>query len=116
MVFRIVLLAGLMSGAVVTAAAEQAAPAPDGAAIFGRSCAMCHGPDGRAATPVAKRMGVRDLASADLTDERVRAAVLDGIKAPKGAMPAFRGRLSEAELDALVAHVRSLRPTENAAK
>lgn len=88
----------------------------DGAALFKRSCAMCHGTDGRAATPAAKKMGVKDLAHTQLPKEQVRAVIVDGIKGAKGAMPAFGAKFSAAELDALVAHVRGLRESENPAK
>jgi mono/diheme cytochrome c family protein len=115
MLLRIGFLVGLLGILATSAAGEDSPPAPDGAGIFRRSCVMCHGADGRAATPMGKRMGVRDLTAADLTDERVRTAVLNGIKTPKGAMPALRGRLSDPELDSLVAHVRSLRPAEKPA-
>lgn len=91
-------------------------PAVDAAATFKRSCAMCHGADGKAATPAAKKMGVKDLSHTELTDEQIRAVVVDGVRGSKGAMPAFGAKFSTVELDALVAHIRSLRDSENTAK
>ena len=89
--------------------------ADQGATPFQRTCAMCHGPDGRAATPVARRMGVKDLTVSALTDDQIRRVIEEGVKTAKGAMPAYRGKFSDAELEAIVAHVRGLRETEKPA-
>jgi cytochrome c6 len=105
-------LRGIVVGVVaagLSAIASAEAPAVDAAALFKRSCAMCHGPDGRAATPAAKKMGVKDLSLTELSSDQVRVAIVDGVKGVKGTMPAFGARFSAAELDALVAHIQSLR-------
>jgi mono/diheme cytochrome c family protein len=82
--------------------------AEDGAALFKAKCAMCHGPDGSGQTPVGKSLKVRNLGSADVqkqSDEELMKTILDG----KNKMPANKGKLSEAELKALVAHIRTLK-------
>src|SRR5436190_22131873 len=74
---------------------------PDGAALFKAKCAMCHGPDGAGQTPTGKAMKIRDLRAADVqkaTDKELNAAISDG----KGKMPAYKGKLSQAEIDALI--------------
>ncbi|MBE2215255.1 MAG: cytochrome c [Opitutaceae bacterium] len=96
--------------------ASAESPAVDAAALFKRSCAMCHGPDGRAATPAAQRLGVKDLSHTERTDDEIRSAIVGGLKGTKTTMPAFGSKFTEAELDALVALVRSLRDSENPAK
>lgn len=114
MMLRGMLLAGGLVLASITASAEETAI--DGAELFRRTCAMCHGPDGKATTPVAKRMGVKDLSTSQLTDEQIRGAIETGIRGAKGVMPAYGGRFSEAELAAIVQYVRSFRAAENDAK
>jgi cytochrome c6 len=89
----------------------RASPGPDSAAstaTFRSKCAMCHGPDG-AGSEVGKSMNVPDLRSPavqKLPDAQLAQVISDG----KGGMPSFKGSLSEEQIHALVAHVRSLRP------
>lgn len=105
------MVAGMACG---LASADEAAV--DAAGLFKRSCAMCHGPDGKAATPAARKMGVKDLSHSTLSDDQIRSTIVEGVKGAKGAMPAFGSRFAPAELDALIAHVRGLRDSENPAK
>jgi Cytochrome c, mono- and diheme variants len=77
------------------------AAGPDAAATFKSKCAMCHGPDGAGQTPSGKMMKVRDLRSAEVQkqgEKALEATVTNG----KGKMPAFKTKLSEAEIDSLV--------------
>jgi len=89
----------------------RAEPVPDSAAstaTFRTKCAMCHGPDG-SGSAVGKSMNVPDLRSPavqKLPDAQLAQIISDG----KGGMPSFKGSLSEDQIHALVAHVRSLRP------
>jgi mono/diheme cytochrome c family protein len=79
------------------------------AAIYAKSCATCHGKDGRAKTFKAKFNDARDLTDAtwqaDVSDERLYNSISNG----RGKMPAFGKKLSEAEINGLVAHVRGLK-------
>ena len=82
--------------------------AADGAAIYKAKCAMCHGPDGAGQTPMGKNMKLRDLRSADVqkqTDAELVKWIADG----KGKMPAYKGKLSADEINALVAFIRTLK-------
>ncbi len=83
--------------------------AATGAQLYAQQCVKCHGKDGRAKGIKAKLSGARNLAEADwqerVTDERIFNVISNG----KGRMPAFGKKLSEAEVDLLVQHVRSLK-------
>lgn len=82
--------------------------AADGAAIYKSKCAMCHGPDGAGQTTMGKNMKLRDLRSADVqkqTDAELVKWIADG----KGKMPAYKGKLSADEINALVAFIRTLK-------
>ncbi len=87
----------------------RANPGPDsaaGSATFRTKCAMCHGPDG-SGSEVGKSMNVPDLRSQvvqKLPDAELAQVIANG----KGGMPSFKNSLSEEQIHALVAHIRSL--------
>src|SRR5437763_86312 len=83
------------------------AAAPGAPEIFKTKCASCHGPDGAGATAVGKAMKVRDLRSADVqkqSDANLQKTISDG----KGKMPAYKDKLSVADVSSLVAYIRGL--------
>ena len=96
---------------VVIAAAGIPAMAdsgPDAAPIYKGKCAMCHGPDGAGQTPTGKTMKVRDLRSPEvkkMTDADLAKVISDG----KGKMPAYKAKLSAADITALVNFVRAMK-------
>ena len=80
----------------------------DGPAIYKAKCAMCHGADGAGQTPMGKNLKLRDLRSADVqkqTDAELVKWIADG----KGKMPAYKGKLTPADIDALVAFIRTMK-------
>lgn len=69
--------------------------------LYDRSCAACHGPDGGGSISVDISAGSNtDL---NLSDEQIAGVITVG----PGNMPGF-SRLSPAQVDSLVAYVRSL--------
>lgn len=81
--------------------------ADDAAALYKAKCASCHGADGSGDTAIGKSMKLRDLRSPDVqkqTDKELFTWTADG----KGKMPAYKAKLSEAEINGLVAHMREL--------
>ena len=82
--------------------------ADDAAAIYKSKCATCHGPDGSGQTAVGKSMHIRDLRSADVqkqTDAELEKIISDG----KGKMPAYKGKVTEGDIDNLVKWIRSIK-------
>ena len=80
---------------------------PGPAEIFKGKCASCHGPDGAGATAIGKALKVRDLRSADVqkaSDADLQKVISDG----KGKMPAYKTKLSVADISSLVAYIRGL--------
>jgi cbb3-type cytochrome c oxidase subunit III len=85
----------------------QAGPKPDdGGDLFKQKCSMCHGVDGK---------GYPALKTPDFTDPKVQAALTDqeivGVikNGKKGtAMPAFGDKLSDDQIQSLLAYIRSL--------
>ena len=83
------------------------AGADDAAATYKAKCAMCHGADGKGDTPVGKKMGIRDLTSADvqkMSDEELITITTKG----KNKMPGYENKLSAAQIKDVVAYIRQL--------
>lgn len=87
------------------------AAAPDGAALFENFCIPCHGPDGRARTPAARKLAVKDLTQSRLDEAVIAQQIAEGSKDAGGKerMPPFKGRIDSLEIRALVEFVKSLR-------
>ncbi len=98
-------------GTIITAAMlalPLAGLAADGAAVYKAKCASCHAADGSGSSPMGKKMGLRDLGSADV-QKQTDAQLTDVVSKGKEKMPAYGTKLSADEIKALVAHIRSLR-------
>ena len=89
--------------------AAPASSAVDGAKVFAAKCAACHGADGKG----NKALGARDFTDAarmdKITDARIKSVILDGGKAHglSPLMPPFKGQVSDAEIAALIKHIRA---------
>jgi mono/diheme cytochrome c family protein len=84
---------------------------PDGRELFGGACARCHGADGSGGVASAGGPAPRNFRDhafhAERTDEQLKKTIVGG----KGTgMPGFGRAFDDAQLDALVAYVRSLDP------
>jgi mono/diheme cytochrome c family protein len=80
---------------------------PDSHELYKTKCAMCHAADGSGNTPVGKKLGVRDLRSAEVqkqSDAELATIVAKG----KNKMPAFANKLSEEQIHGLIACIRQL--------
>ena len=78
----------------------------DGAATYAAKCKMCHGADGKGNEAMKVPAFNPAKTDAEKTDAELTKAINDGI-APK--MPAFKGKLSDAEIAELVAHIKTLK-------
>jgi mono/diheme cytochrome c family protein len=93
------------------AALSHAADAP---ATWGQNCAACHGADGAGHTRAGKMVGAKDLTDATgqklFSDDQAFAAIKTGFKDASGTvkMQPFADKLSDDEIKALVAYVRTL--------
>ncbi len=91
------------------AALALPAAAEEPAKVFARSCAPCHGKDGKP-SPVFAKQGVKDFTDPawqkGITDPQVEKAIHEG---KKGTMMAsFEKQLSPEEIKGLVAYLRKL--------
>ena len=91
----------------VTAVAATPARGDDAAGLFKTKCAACHGPDGKGEVAMGKKLGARDLASAEVqkqTDAQLTEVTTKG----KNKMPAYGDKLSKEQIAQLVAYIREL--------
>jgi cytochrome c6 len=78
-----------------------------GAATYKAKCEMCHGTDGLGNTPVGKKLMARPFNAPDVLKESDAdfTAVIDK---GKNKMPAFAGKLTDAQITEVVAYIRTL--------
>ncbi len=94
-----------------TPPAERGGSATDlGAQVFAKRCVLCHGVDGHGDGIASKGLNPkpRNFHDQAYMKTRTDAQLLEVIHKGKGAMPRWEGQLSEAEIHAVLAHVRAL--------
>jgi len=102
------LIATILLGA---AASAYAAEAPE---AWTKNCAACHGKDGTGQTKAGKQLKVKDLTDAayqkTFTDDQAFGEVKNGLKdkAGKEQMKPFADKVSDDEIKAVIAYVRTL--------
>ena len=92
-----------LAASIATPAFAQSA----GADTYKAKCAMCHGADGMSNTPVGKAMkapSFKDSAIVKASDAQLIAIIKSG----KNKMPAYAGKLTDAQIKAAVEHIRTL--------
>ena len=82
------------------------ASAADASATWNSQCASCHGKDGSGNTAMGKKLGVKDYSKEQgFSDAEATKVIKEG----KGKMKAYKDKLSDDDVKALVAYVRSLK-------
>ena len=87
-------------------ASSGTAFAADAAALWVQNCAPCHGNDGSGNTTMGKKLGLKDFSKEQAFSDPEATNV---IKNGKGNMKGYKDKLSDADVKALVAYVRSLK-------
>jgi cytochrome c553 len=100
----------LMAAALVAMAAQ----AEDAATTWAAKCAGCHGKEGKGDTKLGQKLEIRDYSDAKvqatLKDADMFKTIKEGLKkGDKTLMKAYGETLSDADIKALVAHVKSLK-------
>lgn len=104
----------LLVAASLFLASTMAMSAADPKALWDANCAQCHGKTGNADTKMGKTLNAKDLTDskvqAAFTDAKATQSIKDGVKENgKTTMKAFGGKLSDDDIKALVAYVRTLK-------
>jgi mono/diheme cytochrome c family protein len=79
----------------------------DGPDTFTSKCAPCHGVDGLAATPAGKALKAASFKNPAIV-KAPDSELIGIVKSGKGKMPAWAGRLSDAQIKSVVAYIRTL--------
>ena len=99
----------LIGGQPANANANVQSPVRSAASLYAKYCASCHGKDGRSKTFKAKFNNARNLTDSEwqgaVSDERIFNSISNG----RGKMPAFNKKMTEAEIETLVLHVRAFK-------
>lgn len=77
----------------------------DAAALYTAKCKMCHGANGAGDTPMGKKLALEDLRSAEV-QKKDDADLVKVIATGSGKMPAFANKMSEQQINDLVAVIR----------
>lgn len=96
------------------AASATCLRAADAKALWATNCAQCHGKTGAADTKMGKTLNAKNLTDpavqAAFTDAKAAQSIKEGVKENgKTTMKAFAGKLTDDEIKALVAYVRTLK-------
>ena len=88
--------------------------AADASANWNQHCASCHGKDGSGSTTMGKKLNIKDYRDAKVqssfSDGEAERAIKEGVKTSgKETMKPFGSKLSDADVKALVAHVRAFK-------
>jgi mono/diheme cytochrome c family protein len=90
----------------IIVASSGAAFGADAGALWAQHCASCHGKDGSGNTTMGKKLGLKDYTKQQGFSD---AEATNVIKNGKDKMKAYKDKLSDADIKALVANVRSLK-------
>jgi len=90
------------------------ARAGDVTETWNKDCAACHGKDGKGATMMGRKLGIKDLTDATvqaaLTDDQAVKDIKEGVtENGQTKMKPFADKLSNDEVKALVAHIRTFK-------
>ena len=96
-----------------TLALPGIALAADASATWNANCASCHGKDGRGSTMMGKKLNLKDYrdakVQASFSDAEAERAIKEGVKeGGKEKMKSF-AKLSDADVKALVAYIRTFK-------
>ncbi len=84
----------------------------EAAALFGSTCAKCHGPSGDGKTEAAKRMAIPDLRSPavqNLSDEELYQTIGNGAQHKQYPHAFLKKGMHEGQVRGLVRHIRTLK-------
>jgi len=100
--------------ALIVIASAGFGVAADASATWAQNCASCHGKDGSGNTMMGKKLGVKDYHDAKVqaafSDAEAERAIKEGVKTNgKETMKPFGSKLSDADIKALVAYIRSFK-------
>jgi len=103
--------------AVILGLGVALAGAEEAKALWDKNCAACHGRDGKGDTRMGRKAGVKDYTDPkvqeSLDDAKAFKSVKEGLTEDgKERMKPFAEKLSDDEIKALIAHMKTFKKTE----
>ena len=80
----------------------------EGKRLFEGHCSACHGAKGHGDTPIGQALKVANIYSEILEHEHDNAHLIEEIMAGKGAMPAWKGKLSPAQAQNILDYIKMI--------
>jgi mono/diheme cytochrome c family protein len=113
------LFLGLALGGLLTACGQTKPPSAqmtEGKALYGATCASCHGVEGEGQPNwrIPNEQGVLPAPPHDSSghtwhhaDEQILEMIAQGTAMPNSAMPAFGDRLNRAQMEAILSYIKT---------
>jgi cytochrome c6 len=95
------------TAAFVLAVAPCALAQSGGEATYKAKCQMCHGATGAGDTPAGKSMRVKSFKDPEIA-KMSDAAMINITKNGQGKMPAYKDKLTDAQIKQVVVYIRSI--------
>ena len=95
------------AGMLLVAGSALSFAQSSGADTYKAKCQMCHAADGSGNTPAGKSMKAIPFSSPDIVNASDASLIAD-TKNGKGKMPAYAGKLTDAQITDVVAYIRTL--------
>jgi len=84
--------------------------AADGADVYAKNCAKCHGDDGKGKTKMGEKLGCKDYSAEAVKADEGFKAVKEGLKKDgKTLMKAYGETLSDEEIKASIEHMKTFK-------
>lgn len=104
----------LTLAAALCVSAAVSANAADAAENWNSLCKKCHGAEGKGDTKMGQKAGCKDYTDAKvqagMKDDEAHKAIKEGVKEDgKTVMKAYGDVLSDADIKALIAHIRTFK-------